>query len=227
MTRGIKGFVMVVATAIMMLGMGTKAMAQCDCNDSGHYHGFKIESQKKKVYTEFGIGIGGVYNGIESISSTDILVKPRYGFQGHFDIAVCIGRNFAIETEVAYEGGSMDAIWKNLERRVKTRSVDIPLMLSLRFFDNRIRLSAGTLFAVMSNAEYTVDSNTYLFGAVMPTYNLAAGVGLRIGKHTLIEARYVYPLKETVNQFGAKEGETGLEFNMRGYKISAGITLLF
>ena len=70
-------------------------------------------------------------------------------------------------------------------------------------------------------------SNTYLFGAVMPTYNLAAGVGLRIGKHTLIEARYVYPLKETVNQFGAKEGETGLEFNMRGYKISAGITLLF
>lgn len=226
MIQKIKVFAAII---ILMLCINTEAMAQCSCEVANHYHGYKIETQKRKIHTEFGIGIGAVYTGIKSISSTNILVKPRYGFQGHVDMAICFGNNFAIETEIAYEGGSTDAIYKNFERRVKTRGVDIPLMASLRIINNRIRISAGPLFSVMSNAEYSIHGNTYLFGAVSPTFNLAAGVGLRIGKHSIIEARYVYPIHKTINQFGSMTGEpdSGLEFEMQNYKISAGITLLF
>jgi hypothetical protein len=144
-------------------------------------------------------------------------------------MAVCFGRNFAIETEIAYEGGSMDVKLGDLERRVRLRELDIPVLLSLRFLDSRIRLAAGPLFAVKSSGEYSVEGESYLYGPMLPTWNIAAGVGLRLGKHFIIEARYVHPLVDTVNQFGAIKGNenAGVEFNTRCYKISAGVTILF
>ena len=230
MRNMIRGFWSVLAIAVMILGASSDAMAQCSCDTN--LDGYTVETQKKKVHMELGVGIGGVYTGLSSVSSNNILIKPRYGLQGHLDIAVCIGKNFAIETEVAYEGGSMDVVMGNMERRVKTKSVDIPVLLSLRILNNRIRINAGPLFTVMSNAEYTMDGNTYLFGQVSPTWNLAGGIGIRISKHWLIEARYVHSLEETINQFGGKEAQNGsatpgLEFHMRNYRISAGVTLIF
>lgn len=228
MKGGIRGFVVVVAMVAAMLMTGIEAMAQHDSHSI-----YSIESQRKKIYTEWGIGIGGVYTGITSLSTSEVALKPRFGFQGHLDMAVCFGRNFAIETEIAYEGGSIDAKYGKLERRIKSRGIDIPLLLSLRLADNRIRLSAGPLFTVMSSTEYTVDGSTYYFGALAPTWNLAAGIGVRLGRHFIVEARYIYPLQETLNQFGgsaqtSNKGEsTGAEFNMRSYKISAGVSILF
>lgn len=228
MRRGIRGFMMMVV-AIVVIGTGNRAMAQCSCDIHHIPYDYNVESQHRKVYTEWGVGVGVVYTGINTLSTSVVSLQPRYGFQGHFDMAVCFGRNFAIETEIAYEGGSMDVKLGDLERRVRLRELDIPVLLSLRFLDSRIRLAAGPLFAVKSSGEYSVEGESYLYGPMLPTWNIAAGVGLRLGKHFIIEARYVHPLVDTVNQFGAIKGNenAGVEFNTRCYKISAGVTILF
>jgi hypothetical protein len=99
--------------------------------------------------------------------------------------------------------------------------MDIPVLLSLRMINNRLRLSAGPLFTVMSRAEYTHEGEIMFFGPVSPTWNVAAGVGIGITRHLVIEARYVLPLKESINQFD------GIEFNTRSHRITAGLSLLF
>lgn len=223
---------MVTAVVIAMLGASGEAMAQCTCDSHQLPQNYSVESQRRNITTEWGVGIGAVYTGISSISTTDVKLSPRYGLQGHFDMAVCFGRNFAIEAEIIYEGGSIDAKWEDLERRIKTRNVDIPVLLSLRFLNNRIRLSAGPLFSVKSSGEYSIEGQTYYYGPVSPTWNLAAGVGVRLTRHLIIEARYVHPLMDTVNQFGGtmqsgNEDSTGKDFNTRCYKVQAGVTLLF
>jgi hypothetical protein len=148
-------------------------------------------------------------------------LKPRFGIAGHFDMAVRIGRNFAIETEICYEGGSVNASALGLNRKVRTHTMDIPVLLSARLVSNRIRISAGPLFTVMSRAEYTLNSETMFFGSLYPTWNLAAGVGVGIGRHLVIEARYVHPLKSNHNSFN------GIEFSTRAYRVTAGLTLMF
>ena len=229
MKRGIRGVVMAIVIAVAMLGVSNKAMAQCSCEIHNVPHNYEVESQRRNIYTEWGVGIGATYTGIGSMSTTEVSLAPRYGFQGHFDIAVCFGEHFAIETEIIYEGGSIDAKWRDLERRIRTRNVDIPVLLSARFWNNRLRLSAGPQFAVKSSGEYSVDGDTYFYGPVTPTWNIAAGVCVRISKHLIIEARYICPLVDSVNQFGAKQNEadSGVEFTTRCYKIAAGVTLLF
>lgn len=194
---------------------------------SGYDSYYQIESQQRRVHTEWAIGIGGTYTGITSVSTNAVKISPRYGIHAHLDMAVCIGRNFAIETEIIYEGGSIDTRMNDFERRIKTRNVDIPLLLSLRIINNRIRLSAGPIFNVMSNGEYTQNSNTMFFGGISPTWNVAAGIGIRLSRHFLIEARYIHPLSQTHNQFGGTEQNPGMEFDIQAYKVTAGVAILF
>lgn len=206
--------------------MGVVAQEHNHNHDHGHNHShsynyYPSAVDRPKISTEWGIGIGGAYTGISSISTSDVKLKPRFGFQGHIDLSVCFGRNFAIETEIAYEGGSLDAATQNEEHRVRTRTIDIPVLLSLRFIGGRLRLNAGPLFTVMSKAEYTSDGEVMLYGPVYPTWNLAASVAIGLGKHFLLEARYVHALKDCHNQFG------GVEFQTRPYKITAGVALVF
>lgn len=179
------------------------------------------EREAPKVRMEWGVGVGGSYTGLRSISTQDVKFNPRIGFNGHFDMAVCIGRNFAIETEICYEGASIKAATARDDHKVRTTTIDIPLLLSLRMANSRIRINAGPVFTVMSKAEYTDDGETMFFGPVYPTWNLAAGVGIGLGRHFIIEARYIHALKDGINQF---EGE---EFNTRTYRVTVGATVLF
>ena len=105
--------------------------------------------------------------------------------------------------------------------KVKTTTIDIPLLLSVRLANSRVRINAGPLFTVMSRAEYTEGGELMFFGPAYPTWNVAAGVGVGITRHCIIEARYIYGLKDSINQFG------GVEFSTRTYRITAGVTMLF
>lgn len=178
-------------------------------------------SNAPKIRIEWGVGIGGSYTGIQSVSTEDVKLSPRLGITGHLDVALRIGRHFAIESEVIYEGASIMAASKSMEHRVKTRTVDIPILLSLRMLNHRIRVSAGPLFTVMSKSEYTDNGDVMFYGPVHPTWNIAAGVGVGITRNFIIEARYIYALTDSVNQFG------GIEFTTRPYRVTAGVTLMF
>lgn len=177
--------------------------------------------EERKVRTELGIGAGATYTGFYSGTNEGIALRPLIGIGAHFDFALLFGNNFAIETEIGYGGGSIDVSNVRLERRVRTRAVDIPLLLSARLVNHRVRISAGAMFTVLSSAEYTLNSEKMLFGPIHPTVSLAGGVGIGISKFTIIEVRYIHPLKETLNQFD------GMEFHTKAYRITLGLALNF
>jgi hypothetical protein len=215
MKSNLRHIVVTIIAAIAIVVGSQEAFAQ------GSEYSFNTYDDTPKVRMEWGVGVGATYTGVKSISTDIVSLKPRLGLAGHFDMAVRIGRNFAVETEIHYEGGSISVATPKVEHRVRTRTMDIPVLLSLRMANNRIRLSAGPLFTVMSRAEYTQDGETMFFGPTSPTWNVAAGVGIGLTRHLLLEARYVLPLKSSINQFD------GLEFKTRSYRVTAGLTLLF
>lgn len=215
MKSKLRDIIVATVAAFVLMASGTEATAQ-----SSEYSYYSHE-ETPKVRMEWGVGVGATYTGVKSISTDIVSLKPRLGLAGHFDMALRIGRNFAVETEIHYEGGSISVATPKVEHRVRTRTMDIPVLLSLRMANNRIRLSAGPLFTVMSRAEYTQDGEIMFFGPTNPTWNVAAGVGIGLTRHLLIEARYVHPLKSSINQFD------GIEFNTRSYRVTAGLTLLF
>lgn len=215
MKSKLRDIIVAIVVAFVLMASGTEATAQ-----SSEY-GFYSQEETPKVRMEWGVGVGATYTGVKSISTDIVSLKPRLGLAGHFDMALRIGRNFAVETEIHYEGGSISVATPKVEHKVRTRTMDIPVLLSLRMANNRIRLSAGPLFTVMSRAEYTQDGEIKFFGPTNPTWNVAAGVGIGLTRHLLIEARYVHPLKSSINQFD------GIEFNTRSYRVTAGLTLLF
>lgn len=215
MKSKLRDIIVAIVAAFALMASGTEATAQ-----SSEYS-FYSHEETPKVRMEWGVGVGATYTGVKSISTDIVSLKPRLGLAGHFDMALRIGRNFAVETEIHYEGGSISVATPKVEHKVRTRTMDIPVLLSLRMANNRIRLSAGPLFTVMSRAEYTQDGEIKFFGPTNPTWNVAAGVGIGLTRHLLIEARYVHPLKSSINQFD------GIEFNTRSYRVTAGLTLLF
>lgn len=215
MKSKLRDIIVAIVAAFVLMASGTEATAQ-----SSEYS-FYSQEETPKVRMEWGVGVGATYTGVKSISTDIVSLKPRLGLAGHFDMALRIGRNFAVETEIHYEGGSISVATPKVEHRVRTRTMDIPVLLSLRMANNRIRLSAGPLFTVMSRAEYTQDGEIKFFGPTNPTWNVAAGVGIGLTRHLVLEARYVHPLKSSINQFD------GIEFNTRSYRVTAGLTLLF
>ena len=215
MKSKLRDIIVAIVAAFVLMASGTEATAQ-----SSEYS-FYSQEETPKVRMEWGVGVGATYTGVKSISTDIVSLKPRLGLAGHFDMALRIGRNFAVETEIHYEGGSISVATPKVEHKVRTRTMDIPVLLSLRMANNRIRLSAGPLFTVMSRAEYTQDGEIKFFGPTNPTWNVAAGVGIGLTRHLVLEARYVHPLKSSINQFD------GIEFNTRSYRVTAGLTLLF
>ncbi|MBO7199215.1 MAG: PorT family protein [Alistipes sp.] len=210
-----KSIIVVVATVVSSIICMDTAAAQ-----EMHYSYYPSDDLPK-VRIEWGLGLGGSYTGIQRVSTPYVSLSPRLGIAGHLDMAVCFGKYFAIESEIIYEGASIMAATKSVDRRIKTRTVDIPVLLSLRLLNSRIRVNAGPLFTVMSSAEYTEGGNAMFYGPVHPTWNIAAGIGVGLTRHFILEARYVYALKDSINQFG------GFDFTTRTYRVTAGVTLLF
>ena len=179
---------------------------------------------KSNIRTEIGVGIEAIYTGITSVSNNAISLSPRFGYGAHFDFGIRFGNMFAVETEVAYQKGSLLATMKNadnskgLKETIKSTSVDIPVFLSLRFLNRAIRVYAGPLFTVMSKT--SINNSDELFGMMYPTWNLGVGAAVRFSIFN-IEARYVYPLAHTRNHFN------GVEFDTKAYRLQLGLGVLF
>lgn len=211
--RGLKYVVALVLALVVVV----EAQAQ------SHEHG-DAQSDGPRVRTEWGIGVGASYTMLEHTSPITEL-KPRFGLGGHLHMGLLFGNNFALEAEIHYSGGSVVATLPKIDvqHKIKTTTVDFPVMMSLRMLDSIIQLDAGLLFTVMSRAEYTHEGELMFFGPLYPTFNLTGGVGFRLSRHFVLEAHYVYPLGETVNQFVYKDAN----FKGRAQRFTAGLTLTF
>lgn len=198
---------------IMLVG-GVAASAQCPVSVA-------VGGDGPRTKTEMNIGVGGVYTMLQS-PSPDVMLKPNLGYHGNVQLALVFGKTVGIQTEVCYSGGSVDVKLRDMdfERTVRTTTIDMPVFLSLRLL-NIVRLNVGPQFTVMNRAEYSIEGETYFLGPLYPTFNLAAGLGIKLLGNLMLEARYVYPLGVGTNQF------MGHEFETLSSRITAGLTLVF
>lgn len=198
---------------LMLVGGGV-ALAQCPVSAS-------VGGDGPRIKTEMNIGVGGVYTMLQS-PSPDVMLKPNLGYHGNVQLALVFGKTVGIQTEVCYSGGSVDVKLRDMdfERTVRTTTIDMPVFLSLRLL-NIVRLNVGPQFTVMNRAEYSIEGETYFFGPLYPTFNLAASLGVKLLGNLMLEARYVYPLGLGSNQF------MGHEFETLSSRITAGLTLVF
>ena len=201
----------VLTVVVMLIGIKTEAQERY----------YPTPDNKPKVRMEMGVGLDAVITGIKSVSTQAVTLNPRLGYGAHFDMALCIGRHFAIEAEVGYQRGKIKAQDARNTYAIKTRTIDVPILLSLRVANQHIRINAGPVFTVMSKAQYMFNNETMEYGPVYPTWNIMGSIGFCIGRHFLLEARYIHALKSTYNQV------EGVEFTARPHRISAGFTVLF
>ena len=211
----------VALVAVVLLSMGGRAMAQEYPNP------FMVEQDNQSlVRTEWGVGGGGVYTGFGSISSSAVTLNSRLAFQGHLDMAVVVGRYFAVESGVVYQKGGIDAEYGAKRYDITTTSFEMPLLLSLRLWDSMVRLDGGVQFGLASSGGYLDGRESYMFGTVTPTWNLAAGVGVRLMPNMVVELRYTHALQDGANQLGATVKGAGLDFTTRTHKVMLGVSLL-
>lgn len=187
----------------------------------------EVEQSAGKVQMEWGVGVGAVYTGIEAMSRPEIELNSHLAFQGHLDMAVVIGRYFAVESEIMFQKGKIDALYRDRLYEVSTSTVEVPVMASLRLWDGMLRVSGGVSFGVLSSSGYLDGYESYMFGPITPTWNLTAGVGVYVARTVLVDLRYSHALQDNINQIGGARSEAGVDFATRTHKVSLGATILF
>lgn len=182
--------------------------------------------EPRKVNTEWGVGLGGVYTGFGKISSDAVMLNTRLGIQGHLDMAVVVDRYFGVESRIIFEKGGIDAEYRGRRYDITTTAFEMPVLLSLRLWDGMLRANAGVQFGLISNGGYLHGKDSYMFGTVTPTWNFATGLGLKVMPNVVVEVRYTHALQDGVNQLGAGTKGAGLDFTSRTHKVILGVSLL-
>lgn len=184
------------------------------------------EEEQSKVTTEWGVGIGGVYTGFSRISSDAVTLNSRPSIQGHVDMGVVIGRHFGIESALIFERGGIDAKYRGRGYDITTTAFEMPLLASLRLWNGALRVNAGVQFGLISNGGYLDGRDSYMFGTVTPTWNIATGIGVLVMPNIVMELRYTHALQDGANQLGATNNSAGFDFTTRTYKVMLGVSLL-
>ncbi len=184
------------------------------------------EREQNLVSTEWGVGLGGVYTGFSKVSVEAVTLNSRLSLQGRLNMALTVGRYFAVESGLIFEKGGIDAEYRGKCYDITTTAFEMPLLLSLRLWDGVLRANAGVQFGLISNGGYLDGNESYMFGTVTPTWNFATGLGLRVMPNVIVELRYSHALQDGVNQLGATDKGAGLDFTTRTHKVMLGVSLI-
>ena len=215
------GHIVTIAVVTLLSAMGARAVAQEYPNP------FMLDnSEQSLVKTEWGVGLGGVYTGFSKVSVEAVTLNSHLSFQGNLRMAVTVGRYFAVESGLIFEKGGIDAEYRGKRYDITTTAFEMPLLLSLRLWDGAVRANAGMQFGLISSGGYLDGRESYMFGTVTPTWNLATGVGVRVMPNVIVEFKYTHALQDGVNQLGATSKGAGLDFTTRTHKVMLGVSLL-
>lgn len=213
--------IVTIAVVALLSAMGARAVAQEYPNP------FMLDnSEQSLVKTEWGVGVGGVYTGFGRVSAENVVLNSRLSLQGHMNMALTVGRYFAVESGLIFEKGGIDAEYRGKHYDITTTAFEMPLLLSLRLWDGAVRANAGMQFGLISSGGYLDGRESYMFGTVTPTWNLAAGLGVRVMPNVIVELKYTHALQDGVNQLGATNKGAGLDFTTRTHKVMLGVSLL-
>lgn len=180
--------------------------------------------KKPNIRFEWGLTAAAYYNTINIAKvPSGITVKSPLSVGAGLHTALKIGRFFAIQPEVNYQNQTLKIGVQGAKKDVKVKghSVDIPVLLSLRFA-NIVRINAGPVFTVMNNYFYpNAAEERVMFGGVRPTFGYSAGVAVVLLRRYMIDARYMGYFTTSLNNF------EGAEFNSKLTSISLKIGFLF
>lgn len=203
---------------LLLILLSTVALCRAEAQN---YMGLYGREPRPLLSTEWGIGIGPAYTGITTPDDAGVTLSPRLWFGGYMGMSLLIGSNFALHGEIDYLFGNIMAGDGDVQHKVKSRSIEVPVMMSYRAWDTFL-LNVGVSIAAMDRSRYVdAKDNTMEFGAVRPTWNFVVGAGVTLGRRLLIEARYVRALQRTLNYF------EGCEFRSDSYRVSLTVGILF
>lgn len=145
-------------------------------------------AQRPRIKTEWGV-IGGINIADFSVSDNSAEVKNKLGWQAGIVTAVDFGI-FAIEPQILYvRQGLRIQPEGQPEINLKSNSIDIPILLSLRVL-RPFRIQAGPVFTVMNDCKQKSGGDLLDFGRLRPTLSYTVGVGVTLVRHLLIDLRY-------------------------------------
>ena len=146
-------------------------------------------AQRPRTRLEWGV-LGGINVPDYTTNMTKADVKNKMGWQVGITTAVDLGI-IGIEPQILYVRQGIRILPEGLseELNVKSRSVDVPILVSLRLLKHS-RVYAGPVFTVLNYCKRKSGGDLLDFGRVRPTLSYTVGAGVVLLRHLLIDVRY-------------------------------------
>ena len=146
-------------------------------------------AQRPRTRLEWGV-LGGINVPDYTTNMTKADVKNKMGWQVGITTAVDLGI-IGIEPQILYVRQGIRILPEGLseEMNVKSRSVDVPILVSLRLL-KPFRVYAGPVFTVLNDCKRKSGDDLLDFGRVRPTLSYTVGAGVVLLRHLLIDVRY-------------------------------------
>ena len=146
-------------------------------------------AQRPRTRLEWGV-LGGINVPDYTTNMTKADVKNKMGWQVGITTAVDLGI-IALEPQILYVRQGIRILPEGLseELNVKSRSVDVPILVSLRLL-KPFRIYAGPVFTVLNDCKRKSGNDLLDFGRVRPTLSYTVGAGVVLLRHLLIDVRY-------------------------------------
>ena len=146
-------------------------------------------AQRPRTRLEWGV-LGGINVPDYTTNMTKADVKNKMGWQVGITTAVDLGI-IALEPQILYVRQGIRILPEGLseELNVKSRSVDVPILVSLRLL-KPFRVYAGPVFTVLNDCKRKSGNDLLDFGRVRPTLSYTVGAGVVLLRHLLIDVRY-------------------------------------
>lgn len=146
-------------------------------------------AQRPRTRLEWGV-LGGINVPDYTTNMTKADVKNKMGWQVGITTAVDLGI-IGIEPQILYVRQGIRILPEGLseELNVKSRSVDVPILVSLRLL-KPFRIYAGPVFTVLNDCKRKSGDDLLDFGRVRPTLSYTVGAGVVLLRHLLIDVRY-------------------------------------
>ncbi len=169
---------------------------------------------------EMGVGLGASY----MLSKAEpVELNAKLGIRGVLMMSLCWSDNYALQMELGYVYNKIDANivgGQKSAQSVKSGVFEVPVLFSYRGL-GPMRLNVGPVLSLAGTARYDLEVERVEFGRMRPTLALAAGVGVEISRHIVLEARYTSGFVTTLNYF------EGAEFSTRSHWLGFNLGYVF
>ena len=169
---------------------------------------------------EMGLQLGASY----MLSTADpVAINPKIGIRGALAMSLCWSEDYALQLELGYIYNKIDANLVGSEsstKSVKNGVFEVPVLFSYRAL-GPLRLNVGPVLSLAGTARYDLAEERVEFGRLRPTLALAAGVGVELYRHVVLEARYTSGFVTTLNYF------EGTEFSTRSHWLGFNLGYVF